>query len=257
MQKEAITAYYSGTETSRFGYNSYLPSVTDFPLHYAIEKAFNEDETWTEGMARLYYVLAQDFLYDNPNTNVIFADNHDLSRFYSVMGSDLAKFKMGMAYLLTTRGIPMVYYGTEILMEGEEHLGHGHIRKDFPGGWQGDDVNAFSRRGLSYDQKEAQDFLQRLMIWRSTKTAIHKGTLVHFIPESGVYVYFRIYEGETVMVVLNNNSDSIQMPPLERFDECLQGKHAAFEVITQIRIDELQDISLPPKSARIFEIDSN
>ncbi len=254
LQKEAITAYYAGSESERFGYNSFLPSVTDFPIYFAMQKAFHEDESWTEGMARLYYVLAQDFLYDDPLTNVIFADNHDLSRFYTAMGEDLDKYKMGMVFLMTTRGIPMVYYGTEILMTGEENKGHGYIREDFPGGWQGDDVNAIGRRGLNDDQREAQDFLQKLMLWRLHKTAIHKGELVHFIPESGVYVYFRIYEEETVMVVLNNNNDLRQMPPLGRFDECLKAKRKAYEVITQTEIEDIKEISLPPKSAMILEI---
>jgi len=159
LQKEAITAYYAGSENERFGYNSHLPSVTDFPLHYAVEKAVNESETWTNGMARLYYIFAQDFLYDNPYTNVIFPDNHDLSRYYSVMGNDLDKYKMGLAFYYTTRGIPMVYYGTEILMTGEEHLGHGYIRQDFPGGWAGDEINAFTGEGLNADQLEAQRYV--------------------------------------------------------------------------------------------------
>ncbi|MCK5078572.1 MAG: alpha-amylase, partial [Bacteroidales bacterium] len=166
LQKEAITAYYSGSESERFGYNSHLPSVTDFPLHYAVDKAFNESESWTEGMARLYYVLSQDFLYDNPYFNVIFPDNHDLSRYYTVMGEDLNKYKMGLVFFYTTRGIPMVYYGTEILMTGEEHRGHGHIREDFPGGWEGDDVSAFSGAGLNEKQLEAQQFVKQLQNWR-------------------------------------------------------------------------------------------
>ena len=254
LQKEAITAYYSGSETERFGYNSHLPSVTDFPLHYGIEKAFHEDETWTEGMARLYYVLAQDFLYDDAYTNVIFADNHDLSRYYTVMGRDLDKYKMGIAFLLTVRGIPMVYYGTEILMEGEEHMGHGYIREDFPGGWPGDEVDAFISKGLTDEQVEASSFLQNLLNWRLHKKAIHKGKLIHFIPESGIYVYFRLYEQEAVMVVLNNNDSQKQMPELGRFDECLSGNRKAFDVIGQVHVENIQDVTLAPKSALIFEI---
>ena len=254
LQKEAITSYYAGSESERFGYNSFLPSVTDFPLHFAMQKAFHEDESWTEGMARLYYVLAQDFLYDDPLTNVIFADNHDLSRFYSLMGEDFDKYKMGMVFLMTTRGIPMVYYGTEILMTGEENMGHGYIREDFPGGWQGDKINAFTGEGMDEKQAEAQEFLSLLQNWRKDKEVLHSGKLLHFVPESGIYVYFRTNDEEVIMVVLNNNNRERKMPLPERFDECLNGKRKAYEVITQTEIEDIKDIFLPPKSAMILEI---
>ncbi len=254
LQKEAITAYYSGSESERFGYNSHLPSVTDFPLHYAVDKAFHESESWTEGMARLYYVLSQDFLYDNPYFNVIFPDNHDLSRYYTVMGEDLNKYKMGLVFFYTTRGIPMVYYGTEILMAGEEHRGHGHIREDFPGGWEGDDVSAFSGAGLNEKQLEAQQFVKRLQNWRRNASVVHNGKLIHFIPEAGVYVYFRVNENETLMVVMNNNYQSVNMPALDRFDECIKGRRQAFEVTGQLNIADISTITIPPKSALVLEL---
>lgn len=253
LQKEAITAYYAGSESERFGYSTNLPSVTDFPLHYALDKSFHEKESWTEGMARLYYVLAQDFLYDNPYYNVTFADNHDLTRYYTVMGEDLDKYKMGLVFLMTTRGVPMVYYGTEVLMTGEEHHGHGHIREDFPGGWPGDSINAFSGEGLNENQKDAQAFLQQLQNWRKENEAVHKGKLLHFVPEDGVYVYFRLLEDEAVMVVMNNDTLHKKMPALERFDECLMGRREAFDVLTNSDVEDLQEIMLAPKSARIFE----
>lgn len=254
LQKEAITSYYAGSENERYGYNSHVPSVTDFPLHYAVEKALSEPETWTEGMARLYYVLAQDFLYDDPYTNVIFPDNHDLTRFYTALGEDLDKFKMAMAFYYTSRGIPMVYYGTEILMTGEEHKGHGYIREDFPGGWEGDATNAFSAEGLSADQVEAQAYVKHLQNWRQQSSAVHNGKLIHFIPENGVYVYFRLDENETLMIVMNNNSEIRNMPNLDRFNECLKDKRKAFEVTQQKEVDDISTLSLPPKSTFIFEI---
>jgi glycosidase len=254
LQKEAITAYYAGSESEKFGYNSNLTSVTDFPLHYALDQSLNESESWTEGMARLYYVLAQDFLFDDPNTNVIFADNHDLTRFYTVMGEDMDKYKMGMLFLMTTRGTPMVYYGTEVLMTGEEHMGHGYIREDFPGGWPDDSVNAFTGIGLTEEQLEAQAFLKKLQNWRKDKPVVYDGALKHFIPEDGIYVYFRILEDETVMVILNNNDVSKNMPSLERFDECLKGRRQAVEVMSESELEDLQLLSIPPKSALIFEI---
>jgi neopullulanase len=254
LQKEAITAWYAASATERFGYNSHLTNVPDFPLRNALAAAFNEQETWTEGMPRLYYVLAQDFLYDDPYSHLIFADNHDMSRYFTVLGGDFDKFRMGMAFLYTTRGIPSVYYGTEILMEGEEHRGHGYIREDFPGGWAGDKINAFTGEGLQSRQVQAREYIRLLQNWRKEKQAIHQGKLIHFLPESGIYVYFRIYEEERVMVVLNNNMAGVKMPPLERFDECLSGNRKAFEVTTQSACNDLQQFVLPPRSAMIFEI---
>ena len=189
LQKEAITSFYAGSEDKRFGYDSGLPSVTDFPMYYAISRAFNEEESWTEGMARLYYVPAQDFLYDDPHHNVIFADNHDLDRFYTSMQADLRKYMMGMAYLLTTRGIPKIYYGTEILMEGEEHQGHGYIREDFPGGWKGDKVNAFTGSRLSTDQRFAQQYLSTLLNWRKQALrSIRAGCYISFLMTGYMFI---------------------------------------------------------------------
>ncbi len=256
LQKEAITAYYAESENERFGYNSYVPNLTDFPLHYAVEKAFHESETWTEGLARIYYVLAQDFLYDHPNTNVIFPDNHDLSRYFTIMNRDINKYKMGLVFFYTTRGIPMIYYGTEILMEGEESHGHGYIRKDFPGGWEGDEVNAFTGEGLSDEALEAQAFVKKLQNWRKTKKVLHDGMLTHFIPDDGVYVYFRSNEEETLMIVLNNNENIHPMPLLARFEECLHGNRKAYEVIAGTEIEDIQLMDLQPKSAVILEIHS-
>jgi len=254
LQKEAITAFYAGSENERFGYNSHVTNVTDFPLHYAVEKALQENESWTEGMARLYYVLAQDFLFDDPYSNVIFPDNHDLSRYYSVLQEDLDKYKMGLAFYYTTRGIPMIYYGTEILMTGEEHHGHGYIREDFPGGWTGDEINAFSGEGLTADRLEAQQYVKKLQNWRKVATAVHNGKLIHFLPEQGVYVYFRINDDMTVMVVMNNTYKPVKMPQLERFDECLKESREAYEVTEGKQIDDLQNVVMEPKSAFIFEI---
>ncbi len=255
LQKEAITAYYAGSENERFGYNSYVPSLTDFPLHYAVDQALHEEESWTEGMARLYYVLAQDFLYDNPYNNVIFPDNHDLSRFYTTMQEDPDKYKMALAFYYTTRGIPMIYYGTEILMTGEEHHGHGYIREDFPGGWEGDVVNAFSGEGLTAEQLDAQEYVKNIQNWRKNAEEIHDGKLVHFIPEDGIYVYFRINGDDRCMVVMNNNDSPRNMPDLNRFEECLLGSRKAYEVTGRSNVADMSSLSIPPKTALIFDID--
>jgi glycosidase len=162
QQKESITAYFQKDAPNRDGYNSGIPSVTDFPMYFAMSKAFNERDGWTEGLAQIYYVLAQDFLYAAPEENLIFCDNHDLDRIYSSLGKNFSKWEMAMATLMTMRGIPMIYYGTEILMTGNAGDGHGFIRKDFPGGWPDDKTDAFTKEGRSKQQNEAFSFLQNL-----------------------------------------------------------------------------------------------
>ncbi len=222
LQKESITAYFQKDAINPDSYNSKVPSVTDFPTHYAITKAFNEKDTWTEGLARLYYVLTQDFLYPNPENNLIFCDNHDLTRYYTSLGEDMNKWKMGITYLITSRGIPMVYYGTEILMTGKEDEGHGFIRKDFPGGWDEDQINAFAPEGRTNDQNEAFNYLQKLLNWRQSKEVLHKGKLTHFVPENETYVYFRHDESNCIMIAMNNSTNEMKALKMDRYAECVK-----------------------------------
>lgn len=255
MQRESMTAFYQKDSQFGNGYNSNIPSVTDFPMYNAITKAFTEPEGWAEGMARIYYVLAQDFLYSNPNYNLIFADNHDLNRFFTSINKDVDAFKLAMAFLLTTRGIPMIYYGTEYLMEGEEHKGHGDIRKDFPGGWSSDSVNLFTREGRSSQQEEAFRFLQTILKWRSTNEAVTKGSLKHYIPQNGVYVYFREWEDKRVMVMLNNSKGS-QAIETSRFTEGLKGARHGKNIITGNPFTFRNTILLEPRQALIIELEN-
>lgn len=253
LQKIAITSYFQKDANNPDGYSSNLPSVTDFPLHYAIVEAFMEDEGWTTGMAKLYYILAQDFLYANPGMNVIFLDNHDLNRFFSSIDEDMDIYKMAMAYLLTTRGIPMIYYGTEIIKTGHEGSGHGYIRTDFPGGWPDDETSAFIPDGRSKKQNEAFDYTSQLLNWRKSKDVIHNGKLKHFVPEDGIYVLFRYNEEETVMIILNNNKKKKTINT-KRFAELIEGYKKGYEVIRERKVKKLNEIEIPGKSAMILEL---
>ncbi|MEA3451888.1 MAG: glycoside hydrolase family 13 protein, partial [Bacteroidota bacterium] len=204
LQNVPLVAYFQGDSPISDDYNSHLNSVTDFPLFYATKQAFNETEGWTSGLLQIYYVLAQDFLYSKPEDLVIFLDNHDLDRYFTSVGEDMRKFKMGIAFLLTSRGIPVIYYGTEIAMDGIEHKGHGFIRNDFPGGWRNDTINIFSQTNMSEIQQDAFTFVSKLANWRKTNKAATDGKLLHFLPHDNVYVYFRYTDDEAVMVLLNN-----------------------------------------------------
>jgi len=247
------TAYWQKDARNPDGYNSYLPSVTDFPFCFAVPKALNEGAGWDNGMARLYDLLTQDFQYPNPNNNLTFLDNHDMTRFFLSAEKDLNKFNMGLTFLLTIRGIPQIYYGTEALMDGDARE-HSQIRKDFPGGWSGDEVNFFTDKNLSEDQQKTIQFMKKILNWRKSKMVIHKGKLVHYIPQDNIYVYFRSLGNETVMVAMNGNAKEIKLNT-GRFAESIKGKIKAKNVLTDESLLNLNEITLPAMTAVVLELE--
>lgn len=186
--------------------NSNLRTVMDFPLMEQMNHAFDEETTdWGGGLFRLYDYLTQDLVYADPMNLLVFLDNHDTSRFYrnEKDTENLTRFKQAMVFLLTTRGIPQLYYGTEILMAADKANGDGLLRCDFPGGWEGDAQNAFDAQQRTARQNEAFDYLQKLLHWRKGNDVIAKGSLKHFAPSKGIYVYERKHEAHSVVVFLN------------------------------------------------------
>ncbi|SHI35525.1 Glycosidase [Tangfeifania diversioriginum] len=248
----AIVSYWQKGQRNFDGYECHLPSLMDFPLQDAVSRALRENEDWGSGLVTLYEMLANDFLYPNPENLVVFPDNHDMSRFFVQMGEDVELLKMGIAYFLTTRGIPQLYYGTEVLMS---HPGdhHGDIRAEFPGGWADHDINAFTGEGLTSDQKEVQNYISTIQNWRKNKAVIHHGKLMHFVPENGIYTYFRYNENEVVMVVLNKNREGKTFPT-ERFSEIIEGYSSGKEIITSESISDLSELKVPAKAAMIIEL---
>jgi len=253
-QQEAPTAYWSYGSENSDGYKSNLPSVTDFPLSLSTHRAFTEPDNWTDGLARLYLVLSQDFLYSDPFRNVIFLDNHDLTRFYTQTGKRPEIYRMALTFILTTRGIPQFYYGTEIVMEGDKNRGDGYLREDFPGGWPGDTKNVFTGQQLSETETENLAFTKKLLNWRKGKEVIHNGKLKHFVPENGLYVYFRYNDTESVMVVLNNSEKETLTISGEKYSEALNGFTGGTEVLTGQEINDLSSFKIAPKSAMIIEL---
>jgi glycosidase len=240
MQNVATTAWWQYNFSNPEGYNSFLPSVTDFPLYRSVVSGLNEPGGWDTGMMRIFYTLGQDFLYTDPYLNVIFVDNHDLVRFMTSIGEDPGKFKVGLAFILTTRGIPQIYYGTEIMMMGGDN--DPDKRRLFPGGWPGDEINAFTASGrekLGEERNlpvpEVYEFVTTITEWRKSSDVIHNGDLTHFIPENNVYVYFRHNEENTVMVVLNGD-DQAKEVSLERFNEFVSEGDAGKDVVNNREI---------------------
>lgn len=247
-----LTSYFQTNSKNRDGYVGNLPSVTDFPLCFAIGKALNEKDGWEEGLAKIYYALTQDVAYSNPSNNVIFLDNHDMSRFATVVNGDVSKQKMGFATLLTMRGIPQIFYGMELGMVGNGN-NHGTLRADMPGGWKGDTKSVFTETGRTAEQNELFNYLKTILNWRKNKSVVHNGKFMHFIPESGIYVYFRYSDAESVMVILNNNEEA-KVLDTKRFNERLTGFTGGKNIVTNETITNLQNLSLPAKSATIIEL---
>jgi glycosidase len=248
-----IVSYWQKGKVNHDGYVSYLPSLMDFPLQDAMSKGLVDEETWGTGFIKLYEMLTNDILYADPNNLVIFPDNHDMSRIYTQLNEDSDLLKMAMAYVLTMRGIPQIYYGTEILMSNPGTNDHGIIRSDFPGGWNGDEVNAFTGTGLSEKQKEAQTYMKTLLNWRKSKAVVHNGKLMHYAPENGVYSYFRYNNQEKVMVILNKNEQQVELST-DRFHEMLGEASEARDVISGKTFPLSQSIAIPARSGLVLEI---
>jgi glycosidase len=188
-------------------FKSNLQNTTDFQqLFYGIQAAVKDTFSWTDGVNKLYNTTSQDFLYKNPMGQVIFLDNHDLSRFYSVVNEDLNKYEMALTWLLTFRGVPQLYYGDEIIMKGMSNP-DGLVRSDFAGGWKEDRENKFIKEGRTEKENEVFNLIKTLANYRKNSTAIKTGKMMQYAPENGLYIYFRYDEKETVMCIMNT-SDS-------------------------------------------------
>jgi len=249
-----LVSYWQKGQENRDGYRGHLPSLMDFPLQSALTESLLKEEGWDSGWLKLYETLAADYQYPDPFNLVIFPDNHDMSRFYMQLGMDRDLYRLGIIYILTTRGIPQFLYGSEILMTHTESDHHGDIRKDFPGGWRGDPVNAFTGEGLSGGEKEMQDFFRQLLHWRRESPVVHTGQLIHFAPEGGVYVYGRYNKEQKVMVLLNK-SDQPAIVDTERFREltgiCSTGK----DVLSGRSFDLTEPLEIPGVTGLILELE--
>lgn len=248
-------AFWQKDAVNSLKYNSQLPTVMDFITERSLETCFNEHgKPWEDlGMNRLYNTISYDYLYANTNNLLIFAENHDTQRFNHLLKGDFAKFKMAMSFLMTTRGIPQIYYGSEIGMTGNKDKGDGDIRRDFPGGWQGDSINAFSTKGRTIIQNEYFNFMSKLLNWRKDKSVIHSGLLTHYVPENDVYVYFRYNDKEKIMVIINNN-EAERTLKIERYAESLNGKTTGTDAMTGKTYDLKNNIILQKESALILEL---
>jgi glycosidase len=247
-------AYWQKDFPNKDGYNSHLKSLMDFPVAEAIGKAFNESEGWNSGLMRLYNILADDHLYPYPNNMVVFGENHDMGRLAYFLGDDVNKMKMAITFLATVRGIPQWYYGSEILMTGNGADGHANIRRDYPGGWAGDSIDAFKPEGRTNRQNDIFNHLTNVFNYRKHSPVLQKGKTMHFIPENDIYVYFRYLDKNAVMVVLNNNDEAINDLQLNRFAEILNQYQSGKDILSGETLPIKGHLSIPAKSGRIIEL---
>jgi neopullulanase len=248
-----VNQAYFGRHKMDTPFKSNLPGLADFQLNmYGIEQAVNEPFGWTNGVNKLYTTLASDFIYENPMNNVLFLDNHDKSRFFSVVGENVNKQKMGLAWLFTCRGIPQLYYGTEILMKNFSNP-DGLVRLDFPGGWQGDKVNKFTKEGRSEQEQEVFEWTRKLGTFRKNSSAIKSGKFTQYVPEDGVYAYFRHDASQTIMCIMNSEEKE-KTVSMARFSEMTSKYTKGIEVTTDKEFKLDAGLNLPPKYVMVLEL---
>ena len=234
--------------------NSNLPTVMDFPLQALMTRSFDEETTdFAGGLYNLYDYQTQDLVYADPMNLLIFLDNHDTSRFY-VKEEDtqnLTRYKQALLFLLTTRGIPQLYYGTEIAMAGDKAEGDGYLRRDFPGGWPGDKTDCFTKDGRTDLQNEAFDYTKKLLNWRKGNDIIGKGTLKHYSIAKGCYVYERSYKGKSVVVIMNGTGQPVELD-LTPYRESMPASQAT-DVLTGKTINLNGTLKLEARESLLLE----
>jgi glycosidase len=214
-----------------------LPSITDFGLFDAFHRVFAESAS----VSAVFECLTKDFLYPDPNKLVTFLDNHDISRIMFRVRGDVNRFKLALTLLLTTRGIPQLLYGTEIGMVGGRD--HGSLRADFPGGFPGDDRDAFTPRERTERENDLFNFTRDLLRLRKEYTALSLGKLVHFKPSDEVYAYFRIHESERIMVIINVGKEK-RTVDLTPFEQHFGGRSELLDLRSGRRIDVIPGMSV-------------
>jgi glycosidase len=234
-------------------FKSNLQATTDFQLlFYGIQPALNEAFGWTDGVNKLYTTTAHDFAYKDPMREVIFLGNHDLPRFYSIVKEDTAKYKMALAWLMTFRGVPQLYYGDEILMTGFTNP-DGNVRLDFKGGWAEDKENKFTKEGRTQQEDNIFQYLKRFANFRKNSSAITTGKLMQYLPVNGVYVYFRYDDNQTVMCVMNTNDKEATID-LSKYKERMNGYAKAYDVATGVTFNLEPKLTLGGKYLLVMEL---
>ena len=247
--------YWQQSAPNADGYESHLPSVFDFPLQKALVNALTNEESWDKGLVEWYTALSNDFFYPNPKALVFMGDNHDMDRLYTQLDEDIKLHHMALALLAMAPRTPQLYYGTEILMQNTaKPHDHGLIRTDFPGGWPGDQINAFSKVGLTAEQKATQTLFAQLFQFRSRSEAMRFGETLHYAPNDGVYTISRFFENEKLVLFLNKNEEDRQID-LSDYKE-LQGYDQYYDLINEVESSTSKLVKIRSRSFLLIQMKS-
>ena len=202
-----ISGYQTKSPVRKIEFDSNLPVVTDFALTDAIRAWLSGDES----MRIVYETIAQDFIYSDPNNLLVFFDNHDVDRAMLVANGNVNKIKLALNLVLFTRGIPVIFYGTEIGIEGGTK--HGELRQPFPGGFEGDQRNAFTSQGRTDQENEIFNYLTELLKLRSQYSALSMGKLTHIYSYDKIYYLIKTFGDEKIILILNTGDENISYSP--------------------------------------------
>ena len=267
-------AYWQKDNPNTDGFNSYLPSIMDFPLQGAISNALTapipgrEQPQGMPGRGRrgadisgIYNALSHDFVYHDLSHMMIFLSNHDIARIGDTFGHDPRRMKIAFTLLATLRGIPQMFYGDELMfVTGDPRRDDGRLRMDFPGGWAGDPVDLFTEEGRAKAAADStwahaadlHDYVRTLFQWRKGSSAVQNGKTLHFIPEKNTYGYFRYDGRETVFVFINNSDEEVTVP-WTRFREMSESLGEGVNVLTGERVTVSDATRVAPQSALVVD----
>jgi glycosidase len=231
-------------------YDEEMQHVLDFQFCFAMDEFVDQDYGWTEGISKLYSSLTQDYLYADPYHHVTFIDNHDMDRFLAQMKGDIPKLKNALGMLLTMRGIPCIFYGTEVLMQGKGS--HGVIREDFSGGWKEDAINKFDETKRSTSENDVINYIKTIQTWKANSPAFKEGKLMQFIPQDGIYAFAR-YTGNDVAFIIFNSNKTKKTISTTRFQDILKGKTSGRNIIDNRKVD-MNTIEIGAKELLIIEL---
>lgn len=238
--------------TSYWQDSSALKTVMDFTLSEIAPAAFTDTTNWNSGLQRIHEYLSYDYCYKDINNVMRLLENHDMSRFYETLPSDVRGYKQALALMLTIPGIPQLYYGQELLEAGSAKVDYGYIRPDMKGGWKEDSSSVFEASGRNAVQQDMFNYLRTILRWRKGNDVIAKGKMKHFQVRKGVYVYERSLGDKNVIVMMNGLYEDVDLS-LDYYKEILSGNRTYRDIITNQDITLEGSVKIPSKGIYILE----
>ena len=249
-----LIGYWLDGQPNQEGYRSHLTHTMDFAMQQTIIDGLKEPENWNTGFVKIYEGLANDFHYVDPKRLMIFLDNHDMDRLATQLEGDLPKIKMALTLMLSMPRVAQIYYGTEVLLDNDDHPGdHGMIRSDMPGGWTADQSNAFIKKGLSHDQDELYDYLSGLLKLRKEDPLWTEGNVIHFAPKDGIYTLAR-QDANRVLLFIFKKGTEPSMVDLGSYSELYNGKMRFTFLLDNAQIEDPSALRLESEGVYIIEV---